>query len=346
MRLLFSGQAFAQFHWLYLGERLADPPDHTDCYEHQNNGLCGTRCPNYAHLYVGSHTGPVDISVRWCDERPSLDSAWDEVVEATLLITRHCELHLAGFDGSWGEPLSLEPGTYRVRMSVSNFGLLERSGSGASPTLAESERYEVSLWSAEFEDDQVVRCKSDEAKRRHESRQAGRADYLRARWPHGPSWVECLAPTLGPDVGQLAPDLAERLTATATTGEEFMNRSAFALAADQYVQALQLVADAQGDWGMTTWLWASLGEARFMARAFDTSAEAFGEALECTGALGTPFLHLRLGQCALEVGDEPAAMAHFSRVHALHGSEAFACEEAKYLEFFQSHGAPLVFGRW
>lgn len=54
------------------------------------------------------------------------------------------------------------------------------------------------------------------------------------------------------------------------------------------------------------------------------------------GGVGNPFLHLRLGEIALELGDEARAADELIRAYAVGGPEAFQSEDPKYLRFLAS----------
>lgn len=51
--------------------------------------------------------------------------------------------------------------------------------------------------------------------------------------------------------------------------------------------------------------------------------------------LGNPFIHLRLGQCALELGDEDQAKDELIRAYMGDGPGIFEEEEPKYFEFLK-----------
>jgi hypothetical protein len=53
-------------------------------------------------------------------------------------------------------------------------------------------------------------------------------------------------------------------------------------------------------------------------------------------AIGNPFLHLRLGQCQLELGNESRAADELARAFMGAGIEMFLSQDPKYLTFLKS----------
>lgn len=56
----------------------------------------------------------------------------------------------------------------------------------------------------------------------------------------------------------------------------------------------------------------------------------------CPGAIGNPFVHLRLGQCQFEIGNLERAAVELTRAYALKGDEMFSGEDPKYLAFLKT----------
>jgi len=64
------------------------------------------------------------------------------------------------------------------------------------------------------------------------------------------------------------------------------------------------------------------------------------------GGLGNPFIHLRLGQCALEEGHLDEAAEHLARAYMLEGAEILAEDDPKYFEFLKTRLKPPASGQW
>ena len=85
---------------------------------------------------------------------------------------------------------------------------------------------------------------------------------------------------------------------------------------------------------------AAIGDMYFQLERFEDCREHFREAVHSPGGLGNPFIHLRLGQSALELGDEARAADELARAFMGGGEELFEGDDAKYLEFIQSRLQP------
>ena len=107
-----------------------------------------------------------------------------------------------------------------------------------------------------------------------------------------------------------------------------------------YAQALERLPQPTNHWEAATWIYAAIGDVHFLVGSFETSERAFQEAITCPGAIGNPFLHLRLGQLALEHGDEERAAEELHRAFLAEGEEIFANDDPKYLVFLQSQMEP------
>ena len=60
---------------------------------------------------------------------------------------------------------------------------------------------------------------------------------------------------------------------------------------------------AQTQWEAATWLLGAIGDANFLGRDFEAGRDSLSLAMHCPDAIGDPFLHLRLGQCQIELGN-------------------------------------------
>jgi hypothetical protein len=61
--------------------------------------------------------------------------------------------------------------------------------------------------------------------------------------------------------------------------------------------------------------------------------------MHCPGAIGNPFLHLRLGQCQFELGNLDRAGDELARAYMGAGNEIFVGAE-KYFEFLKTRLKP------
>lgn len=91
----------------------------------------------------------------------------------------------------------------------------------------------------------------------------------------------------------------------------------------------------KSDWQAATWVLAAIGDANFLSGDFIAGRDNLSKAMRCPGAIGNPFLHLRLGQCQLELGEQERAADELLRAYMAAGSEIFKDQNPKYLRFLQ-----------
>ncbi len=119
-------------------------------------------------------------------------------------------------------------------------------------------------------------------------------------------------------------------------GEQHVAAGDHAGALPLYAAALGMVPAPIEDWEATTWLATAMGDAHFFLKDFVSAQKCFALAVRSPGGFGNPFVHLRLGQCALELGDEARAADELIRAYGLEGRDIFKDEPARYLEFLKT----------
>ena len=129
-------------------------------------------------------------------------------------------------------------------------------------------------------------------------------------------------------------------------GDALAERRLYEEAITTYNKAWKLVPAPQTDWETSTWVLAAIGDACFLGGFFTSGSEALEYAMRCPDGFGNPFLHLRLGQCALERGKDEVAAEHLARAYMLEGKEIFALDDPKYFEFLKTKLAPPATGVW
>ena len=100
----------------------------------------------------------------------------------------------------------------------------------------------------------------------------------------------------------------------------------------KYREGLALLPAPMTNWEAATWLLSAIGDLEFQKGQFDSAIRALEKALQCPGGLGNPFIHLRLGECLFEVGNQPAAMDELARAYMGAGGEIFSGEDPKYFQ--------------
>lgn len=134
-----------------------------------------------------------------------------------------------------------------------------------------------------------------------------------------------------PDMAELPPDVAAEVEALCAEGDGAAAAGAFAQAVLRYEAALELLPEPRPQWSAARWLWYAIGEARFRGGDFAGALESLSLAL-LHGDAGNALLHLRRGQCLLELGHRDAGLDALARAFAGGGRALFAREEPRWLE--------------
>ncbi|MFF4602604.1 hypothetical protein ACFY12_07595 [Streptomyces sp. NPDC001339] len=115
MRRLVEGEVHVHYGQIYVE---SDPdsfgPDLAEAFAGQSSGLCGAAIPGALWLTTGLHTGNVGFAVEVHSRAPSLDAAWEDVVEVSFRpVSGNSVLVQWAGEASW--ELNLEETDYRVR---------------------------------------------------------------------------------------------------------------------------------------------------------------------------------------------------------------------------------------
>ncbi|MFD7907751.1 tetratricopeptide repeat protein [Kitasatospora sp. NPDC059722] len=131
------------------------------------------------------------------------------------------------------------------------------------------------------------------------------------------------------DVGAEIDDLCREGDALAGMGE-------LDEAKQRYLEALRLLPGDPRQWAASTWIYVAIGDVHFRTRVYDKSHKCFHNAVQCPGGLGNPYVHLRLGQTAFELGDHDRAADELTRAYMGGGPEIFAEDAPEYLAFLRT----------
>jgi len=113
-----------------------------------------------------------------------------------------------------------------------------------------------------------------------------------------------------------------------------------------FSEALSLIPEPRDKYRETAGILAGLGDVYFHSKSFSQGREVLSDAMHCIGAIGSPFLHLRLGQCQLELGNDDRAGDELVRAYMGAGKEIFDGDDPKYFSFLQSRILPPADGEW
>jgi len=178
---LFAGKIHVHYGQMYFQGAVDDFPDMKECFEGQENGLCGARMRNLLFLITGLHTGAVMMTVDLWDGEPPLDDSWEDAVEVSFVVNDPEWTGIVEWGAQGWHPIDLRRGRYRVRYCARNMDAGRRKDTLLSDREPIDE-YSLSFWFAPGAADRVIKQTSKTA----------------AYWHH---WAAGLARTSG----QVAP---------------------------------------------------------------------------------------------------------------------------------------------
>ncbi|UPG92119.1 hypothetical protein L2Y96_10235 [Luteibacter aegosomaticola] len=135
---------------------------------------------------------------------------------------------------------------------------------------------------------------------------------------------------------QLPSEIYEAITSLCKGGDEFMARGELEVARGKYQEALQLLPADHKQWEAATWIYVALGDLDFRSENFERAFRSYINAVQCAGGLGNPYVHLRIGQSAFELGDLGRAADELARAYMGAGLDIFMEDDPKYLEFLET----------
>jgi len=134
---------------------------------------------------------------------------------------------------------------------------------------------------------------------------------------------------------ELADALHAKIQSFCEKGDALAEDGSYAAALEQYWAAWDLLPEPKTDWEAATWILTAIGEANFIAGDFTAGRDNLSVAMRCPGAIGNPFIHLRLGQCQFELGDLDRAADELARAYMGAGADIFDGAD-KYFAFLKT----------
>ena len=119
-------------------------------------------------------------------------------------------------------------------------------------------------------------------------------------------------------------------------GDELSSQNRYEDAVTEYNKAWKLLPEPKNDWDAATWILAAIADACFLLGKKKSARQALEYVMTCPGAIGNPFLHLRLGQILFDDGEEAAAADELMRAYMGAGSDIFANDDPKYFAFLKT----------
>lgn len=136
----------------------------------------------------------------------------------------------------------------------------------------------------------------------------------------------------------------DTVTSLSSEGNSLIERGDFRGAIAKWSEALTLIPEPKTDWEASTWLYASIADAHYQQASYSEARTACFDALNCPGGTANPFVHYRLGQCEVRLGNHESAVSHLLQAYMLDGEEIFLVEDdaeedgREYLDILKSHG--------
>ena len=145
---------------------------------------------------------------------------------------------------------------------------------------------------------------------------------------------------------ELERDLEARIKEICDEGDVLIEMGELTQAFQNFSEALTLVPEPRQAYAATAGILAGLGDAYFHARNFAQCQQVLSDAMHGAGAIGSPFLHLRLGQCQFELGNLDRAADELARAYMGAGSDIFSQDDPRYFDFLKSRLEPPASGQW
>jgi tetratricopeptide (TPR) repeat protein len=130
---------------------------------------------------------------------------------------------------------------------------------------------------------------------------------------------------------ELNDEIVAKVTELCERGDDDVEAGRYEESIAKYREALALVPHPVHMWAVSTWILGAIAEAYYLGGELTSARDAINEAFHCDGAIGNAFLHLRLGQIELALGNRGRALDELIRAFTRAGEEVFAGEDPKYL---------------
>lgn len=127
----------------------------------------------------------------------------------------------------------------------------------------------------------------------------------------------------------------QRIISLSKYGDKLSESARYEAAVEKYKEALKMLPAPYERWEAALWIYTAMGDVRFKQGDFGKSLKCFANATLCPAGIGNPFIHLRLGQCEFELGNNERAKNELARAYMGGGEEIFDEDDIKYLSFIK-----------
>lgn len=134
---------------------------------------------------------------------------------------------------------------------------------------------------------------------------------------------------------ELKNNLYNEIESLSKKGNKAMEHESYDEALSFFQQAYDLLPTPKEEWEAYTWLMASIGDAYFSKREYQSSLECFKRCYN-NGDIDNPFILLRIGQSYFELNDTENAKEFLLRAYMLKGKKIFK-HEPKYFQWLSEN---------
>ena len=127
-----------------------------------------------------------------------------------------------------------------------------------------------------------------------------------------------------------------RIVAICEEGNNACHAGDFDRAIALFNEGLDMLPEPVEIWEAATWFFVGIGDAYFLSKRYKSALDTLLDAMHCPGAIGNPFVHLRLGQVQFELENYILATDELTRAYMGDGSKIFEGEDPKYFEFLKT----------
>lgn len=129
---------------------------------------------------------------------------------------------------------------------------------------------------------------------------------------------------------QLEDELHSKVREICADGYSLLDAGHTPKAIRRFFHAWVLIPKPQNNYIEAGWVLTALGDAYFHNTQYLQGQEALNSARHCEGLDNNPFILLRLGQCAFELGERKHAQAYFQECCDHGGTKLLQSEADKY----------------
>jgi tetratricopeptide (TPR) repeat protein len=133
----------------------------------------------------------------------------------------------------------------------------------------------------------------------------------------------------------LQDEIQKKINNLSEQGNTLADDGEYRQAVEKFIEALNLLPAPIEQWHECTWLLTAIGDVNFLAGAYQQTKDALSDAMHCPGAIGNPFIHMRLGQAQFELGNMERASDELARAYMGAGKEIFKNDDPKYFDYLK-----------